>query len=142
MRTTFALVLLAIAPAFVRADEKADEWKGLSGTWTVEKAVLGGADTTGVLSTARLNLGDGKYVLTLGKEDDKGTIAIDTAKKPKAMDIEGTEGPNKGKKYKAIYDLDGDTLRICYALEGEVRPAEFESKPGSKTLVVTYKRKK
>ena len=44
---------------------------------------------------------------------------------------------NKGKKYKAIYNLDGDTLRICYALEGEVRPTDFESKAGSKTLVVT-----
>jgi uncharacterized protein (TIGR03067 family) len=138
MRTTLALVLLAIAPALVSADD----WKGLSGTWAVEKAVLGGADTTGVLSTARLTLGDGKYVLTLGKEEDKGTIAIDAAKKPKEMDIVGTEGPNKGKTYKAIYEVSGDTLKICYALEGEVRPTEFESKAGSKTFLVTYVRKK
>src|SRR5215218_7871657 len=116
MRIVLALSLVAFVPALVRADEKADEWKAMSGKWTVEKAILGGAEATAALSTAVLTLADGKYVLTLGQED-KGTVTIDLAKKPKQMDIEGTEGPNKGKKYLAIYDLAGDSLKICYALE-------------------------
>ncbi|HVK07801.1 MAG TPA: TIGR03067 domain-containing protein [Gemmataceae bacterium] len=142
MRTAFALVLVTFVPAVVRADDKADEWKGLTGTWAVAKATLGGADTTEVLATARLVLVDGKYSLTLGEQVDQGTVTLALGKKPKEMDIEGTEGPNKGKKYRAIYELSGDTLKVCYALEGETRPSEFESKAGSKTFLVAYKRKK
>ena len=78
MRTVLALTLIAFAPGLVRADEKADEWKGLAGKWTIEKAVLGGADTTGVLSAAVLTIAEGKYTLELGGQEDKGTLAIDT----------------------------------------------------------------
>src|SRR5215207_8394237 len=126
MRTVVALALVAFVPALVRADEKADEWKGLGGTWTVEKAVLGGTDATAALSAAVLTIAEGKYTLQFEGKEDKGTVAIDLAKKPKVMDIEGVEGANKGKKYKAIYELAGDTMKVCYALEGEVRPTEFE----------------
>ena len=142
MRTVLALALLAVAPTLVRSDEKADEWKGLSGKWTVEKAVLGGTDATAALSAAVLTISDGKYTLEFEGKEDKGTVAIDHAKKPRTMDIVGTEGANKGKKYMAIYELSGDILKVCYALEGEVRPTEFESKAGSNTFLVTYKRKK
>ena len=58
------------------------------------------------------------------------------------MDVLGTEGPNKGKTFPSIYELDGDTLKICYTLEGKDRPAGFESKEGTETLLVTYKRAK
>jgi hypothetical protein len=57
------------------------------------------------------------------------------------MDIVGTEGPNKGKTFPAIYELEGDTLRICYALEGTKRPTEFKV-TGEKVLLVTYKKTK
>ena len=29
---------------------------------------------------------------------------------PKAMEVTGTDGPNKGKTFPAIYELKGDTL--------------------------------
>lgn len=142
MRFALALTLVAFVPVLGRADDKADEWKGLAGKWTIEKAVLGGTDATGTLSAAVLTITEGKYTLELGGQEDKGTLVLDLVKKPKHMDIAGTEGANKGKKYPAIYELSGDTLKICYALEGETRPTGFESEAGSKTLLVRYERKK
>jgi uncharacterized protein (TIGR03067 family) len=54
----------------------------------------------------------------------------------------GTEGPNQGKTFPAIYELNGDTLRICYDLSGAKRPAEFKTIAGTKLYLVTYSRSK
>ena len=135
-------VAFAILPLALRADDKADEWKSLKGTWKVEKAVLRGQDTTDAFKTAVLTLEEGKYTVEFGGQQDKGTITLDAAKKPKQMTITGTEGPNKGKTLVAIYELSADELKICYALEGKEPPAGFESKAGSTTLFAVYKRDK
>jgi uncharacterized protein (TIGR03067 family) len=58
------------------------------------------------------------------------------------MIITGTEGPNIGKTYPAIYELKGDLLRICYDLSGVKHPTEFKSIAGTKLYLVTYNRKK
>ena len=138
-----ALCLFAIVglSAVVRADDK-DEWKKLSGTWNVEKAVLMGADTTDVFKAAVLTVSEGKYSVKFGEQEDKGTVELDTSKKPKRMTIKSTEGVNKDKTFPAIYEIDGDTCKICYALEGKDAPKEFESKEGTQTLYIVYKRDK
>jgi uncharacterized protein (TIGR03067 family) len=69
-------------------------------------------------------------------------VKIDTSKKPKTMDIIGAEGPNKGKTFLAIYELNGDTLRVCYNLGGKERPAEFKTTKDSLVFLATYQRAK
>ena len=66
----------------------------------------------------------------------------DLSAKPKALDITGTEGPNKGKKIPAIYERNGDTLRVCYDLSGKSRPAEFKTTAGTRLFLVDYKLQK
>ena len=84
-----------------------------------------------------------KYAVTVGKSPlDKGTTKIDPAAKPKTMDIIGTDGPNKGKTFLAIYELNGDTLRVCYDLTGKVRPTEFKTRKGELRFLAAYKRAK
>jgi hypothetical protein len=53
-----------------------------------------------------------------------------------------TEGANQGKTYPAIYELKGDTLRICDDLSGAKRPSEFKTVEGTRLYLVTYDRKK
>jgi uncharacterized protein (TIGR03067 family) len=137
----FALIAVLVPASAARADD-AEEWKGLKGTWKVEKAVLSGKDSTDFFKAAVLTVDEGKYTVVIGKEEDKGTIALDAGKKPKRMTITSTEGAQKGKMIAAIYDLSGDTLKICYALEGKDPPEGFESKEGTMTLFVEYKRDK
>lgn len=133
--------LAALTPA-LRADDKAEALKALNGTWKVEKAVLRGEDSTEAFKTAVLTMADGKYTVEFAGQQDKGTLTVDPAKKPKQMVIVGTEGPNQGKTLAAVYELSGDTLKICYALEGKEPPAGLESKSGTSTLFIIYKREK
>ena len=95
-----------------------------------------------VLKTISLKLDHGKYDVSAAGEPDKGTYTLDAASNPKGMSITGTEGPNNGKTYPAIYEIKGDTLRICYDLSGAKRPTEFKSVAGTHLYLVTYNRKK
>src|SRR5262249_60436894 len=94
----------------------------LQGTWLPSAAELGGKPFPDeVRKTMKLVLKDDKYTVTVGKEVDQGTVKLMPSATPKAMDITGTEGPNKGKTFLAIYERKGDTLRICYDLSGKKR---------------------
>jgi uncharacterized protein (TIGR03067 family) len=135
----FALVLW-FSPSVRSDDTKAD---ALNGTWVPSSAELGGQPLPDdVRKSVKLELKDGKYTLTLGQRVDQGTVKADASAKPKTMDITGVEGPNKGKKFLAIYELEGDTLRICYDLAGKNRPTDFKAPPNTQRFLVTYKREK
>ena len=96
-----------------------------------------------VRKTIKLELdADGKYTVTTGTGVDKGSVKLDVKAKPKTMDINSTEGANKGKTFLAIYDLKDDTLKVCYDLSGKMRPSEFKTAEGSLLFLVTYKREK
>lgn len=141
MKTVLLLGIAAIlATATGWSRNAADEGKLLEGTWLPTAAELGEKpldDAT--LKAIKLVVDGEKY--TVGKVD-RGTLKIDPAAKPKTMDIVGTDGPNKGKTLLAIYELDGDNLRICYDLSGKARPTEFKTKKGEKLFLATYKRAK
>lgn len=127
---------LLIALALLAGDDVQGVWKPLS-------AELGGAKfPEALISKWRLELRDGKYTLTGAESPDSGTYKVDDSAKPKAMDVIGGEGPNKGKPFPCIYELTGDTLRVCYELSGTERPKEFKTEKGTKLYMVTYKREK
>ncbi len=44
--------------------------------------------------------------------------------------------------FPCIYELEGDTLRVCYDLSGKKRPGEFKTAEGTQLYLVTYTRKK
>ncbi len=115
----------------------------VQGDWQPVKAELGGAPMPdSVLRTISLKLGNGTYDVSVGGAPDKGTFELDASTTPKSMTVKGTEGPNKGKIFPAIYEVDKDTLRICYDLSGQKRPSEFKTLAGTKLYLVTYQRKK
>jgi uncharacterized protein (TIGR03067 family) len=115
----------------------------IQGTWLPSSAELGGNKfPEEVRKSIKLVVKDGKYTVTVGMAPDHGTIKLDPSAKPKAIDITGTEGPNKGKTIRAIYELDGDTSRVCYDLGGKSRPTQFKSAAGTQLFLVTYKREK
>ena len=141
-RTAAALVLGALLTSPARGDEKA-ELKKLEGTWLPSAAEFAGRNWPDEqLKATRLVIADAKYTVTVSGQDDKGTLKLDPNAKPLAMDIVGTDGPNKGKTILAIYVRDGDTLRVCYDLTGKNRPTEFKTREGTQLFLVTYKRQK
>jgi uncharacterized protein (TIGR03067 family) len=142
VRLCIALALvLSFSSALWSGDAKDDDV--MQGTWLASAAELGGNKfPDDVRKSIKLMVKDGKYTVTVGKRPDQGTIKLDASAKPKAMDITGTEGPNKDKTILAIYELEGDTLRVCYDLGGKNRPREFKSGAGTQEFLVTYKRQK
>jgi uncharacterized protein (TIGR03067 family) len=124
------------------ADDK-DAGASLEGTWLPSTAELAGQKFPDeITKTIKLTIKGAKYTVTVGKMIDKGTCKLDMSATPKTIDIVGTEGPNKGKTILAIYELTGDTLKVCYDLGGKARPTAFESKPDTQLFLVTYKREK
>ena len=126
-----SLALLAFATGSTRLAD--DDAKAVQGTWLPTKAELSGKPMpVAVLKTIPLKLDNGNYVAYVGDEPDKGTYTLDTNSNPMSMTITGTEGPNSGRTFPAIYELrrdehKGDTLVICYDLSGAKRPAEFKN---------------
>jgi uncharacterized protein (TIGR03067 family) len=83
---------------------------------------------------------------TVKKGDEvifKGTYKADAKKKPRQIDLLFEEGPGdvKDKTSKAIFEIKGDTLRICTGKPGEDdRPTEFSAPEGTNRLLLTFKR--
>ena len=118
-----------------------DDANAVQGSWKPSTAELAGlAMPEAVLKSISMKLDHGKYDVSVAGQPDKGTYTLDSTSNPKSMTITGTEGPNQGKTFPAIYELKGDTLRICYDLSGAKRPAEFKTSPGTKLYLVTYNR--
>jgi uncharacterized protein (TIGR03067 family) len=134
-------LVVSFSPAAWSGDAKNDG--AIEGNWLPSSAELGGKEVPDeVRKTIKLVVKDDRYTVTAGAKVDKGTVKLNPSVKPKTLDITGTDGPNKGKTILAIYERNGDTLRICYDLSGKSRPTEFKTKEGTQLFLVTYKREK
>ncbi len=129
------------------ADDKAElenEARKFQGTWTFESSATGGEE----LSADHLKMfvvtfeGD-KHTVKKGDEVIQvGTQKLDPSKSPKTIDVTMVEGPYKGTVMLGIYEIDADTLKVCFDPGGKTRPTEFKSPPGSKNFVNVHKRVK
>lgn len=134
-------VFLALGSS-LGADDKPGKIN-MDGTWIPTSAEIAGKKfPEDILKTMKLTVKEAKYTVVVGKVMDEGTLKHDLTAKPMTVDIVGTEGPNKGKTILAIFELDGDTLKVCYDLSGKARPTAFETKADSQLFLVTYKREK
>jgi uncharacterized protein (TIGR03067 family) len=113
------------------------------GTWDLIYLERDGEALKPLPNTRTVNAG-GKFVVKVGEEDvAAGTFKVDPSKKPKAVDVTYTEGPDKGKSFKAIYQIDGDTAKLCRAgSPDQERPTEFKTSPGMGGFLARYKRAK
>src|SRR5436190_10957242 len=134
---------LLIGQSVANQVEKTDDALTVQGTWIPVKAELAGSIwPDALLKTIVLKMADGKYEVSVAGQLDKGTYKQDSTSRPKGLTIQGTEGPNAGKSFPCIYELDGDTLRVCYDLSGVKAPTEFATAKGTQLYLVTYMRKK
>jgi uncharacterized protein (TIGR03067 family) len=143
MKNIFYIGLAVAVSLSASAADSLNDAKAVQGNWKPVKAELAGQPMhDAVLKMISLKLDNGKYEVLVGEEPDRGTYTLDSSSEPKSMIITGTEGPNHGKTFPAIYELKGGTLRICYDLSGAKRPTEFKTSAGTQLYLVTYNRKK
>jgi uncharacterized protein (TIGR03067 family) len=58
------------------------------------------------------------------------------------MDLTIKTPDGNERSVKGIYELEGDTLKLCTRDPGQDRPKEFTAKEGSGNTLTVYKRKK
>lgn len=136
------LACVAAAPP-VSAPAKR-ELARLQGTWEMEALEVNGEDVPKKkLKGTTLTIKGNKYVVKVKDTEHEVTIDLDPSKDPKAIDMYLPDGNDAPKLAKGVYDLDGDTFRICrHQMAGEDRPRQIGSWPDTNLFVVTWKRKK
>ena len=104
----------------------------LQGIWTVTALEADGQETPAtMLANARIVIQRDRFTSTGMGADYEGTVKLSTSTKPRQIDMKFDAGPEKGNTNLGIYKLDGDTLKICLATSGTVRPSRFKSTSGS-----------
>ncbi|MCS7047176.1 MAG: TIGR03067 domain-containing protein, partial [Gemmataceae bacterium] len=126
MTALFATAWLAITVGAVGGSPKKTP---IDGGWIAVEMEQDGkklpADVVDKLAIRLTIKGDVYTVSMSGQIVDRGTAKIDAKSKPTTVDITSEDGVNKGKTILAIIEVDGDTLRACYDMEGKGRPTEF-----------------
>ena len=143
------VIVPVIAVLFlVGADDAKDaikkEMAQLEGEWSMVSAEANGLSLPKeTVESGKRVAKDGETTITIGGQVYfKAKFTIDPTKKPKAIDYKMTEGPTKGKTHLGIYELDGDTVKFCFAAPEKDRPTDFTAKEGSQRTLSVWKRDK
>jgi len=137
------LPVLAVA-LLLGADKKDDAKKDLDklqGEWTLVSGEREGQTIPEDIakSLKRTVKGNKATVTRDGETLAQGTMTLDPAKKPKAIDIK-LEGMDQ--LIHGIYELKDDTFKICYGMPGTERPKEFATTAGSGLTLGVWKKAK
>jgi uncharacterized protein (TIGR03067 family) len=137
------VVLLALAAAARPQDAAAKkDLQRMEGAWKVTLEEIDGKPTSEEKKVdVKLVVKDGKYTVFFGdKQAATGTIKLDAGKTPRQIDAIADDGPLKGKAMQGVYEVKGDTMRVCFTQPGKERPTEFRTKEGSGEMLFSYKR--
>jgi uncharacterized protein (TIGR03067 family) len=142
MNKALILTVCTLAAGPPRDDPARADLDKLQGTWTLvvmehEGESAPAEEFKGWTATYEGN----RLTLRAGEEvRRRGLVTLDAGRKPKAMNTWDKDGPFEDQTVPGIYEIDGDTLRVCFARPGEDRPREFTTKRGTGILYCVYKR--
>lgn len=147
------LLFLVVSAALVGADspkkpgDSNKDSERIQGTWAavsyVEDGQYEGERVAPEKSPVRWVVKEDKVTFLADVEgaSAEGSFKLDSGKKPKTIDITFAPAPGtkKDQRILGIYELEGETFKICYAADGGPRPTEFKSKAGSKHVLIVFK---
>jgi uncharacterized protein (TIGR03067 family) len=142
--TPLLATIILVVGAAPKDDANAVDLKKMQGDWMVDTMVKDGIkipddDARALFRTVK----DDTYsVARFSRVVGKGTFKIDATKKPKTIDSTPAGAADKAQQVLGIYELDGDTLKICNAPQGKDRPTDFEAKQGSEHTLIIWQREK
>jgi uncharacterized protein (TIGR03067 family) len=144
---TWRLALLACACTAVSApgggdDSAKSELKKLQGTWKVTRMEVDGT-VIPLQAFAKVGVRIEEDRMTFqdqGKPYDVIEITVRPTKQPRQIDLHYVAGLKKGVKEEGIYELDGDTLKICQSLNAKKqRPTDLQSPKGAARQLMILK---
>jgi uncharacterized protein (TIGR03067 family) len=145
MRSVVVISLMfAMVGVGADSDEVKKEMALLEGEWSMVSGEANGqAVPEDIVKTGKRVAKDGETFVKFGEQTlFKAKFTIDPSKKPKTIDYSMTEGTTKGKTHLGIYELEGDTVKFCFAAPDKDRPKEFTAKEGSNHTYSVWKRVK
>lgn len=144
----FASVGLLLVAGAAQADEAKEELEKLQGTWEIVAVVNNGHAVPAAKVKGGQVVFQGDEMTLKEGSGDKGPrrfrVKLDPSQKPKALDTTALNREYKGSVSPAIYQLDGDTLKLCSPNDPEAkeRPKALKSEEGSDVVLLTLKRLK
>ena len=132
------LVVAITVGSLPGAAEKKDARAQVEGTWQVVSVEMNGQQVPG-LESAELTLrpdGGKTFKLPSGTLEE-GTYKLDPQADPGHIDstTDGKPGTERG-----IYELKGDTLKLCLSTAGGTRPDSFATRAGTDLILIVLKR--
>jgi uncharacterized protein (TIGR03067 family) len=140
-------VTVALAGGSVQGGDKETNesvLKKIQGTWNFIAQEMAGkpapkealAKMTVTFSGDKWTVRDGDKVL------QGGTHKFNPDKKPGEVNAKITEGEGKGSTMLGIYEMKGNTIRVCFDPQGKARPTSFTPKEGQFAATVERQKKK
>jgi RNA polymerase sigma factor (sigma-70 family) len=129
-------------PPAAGRDKPRDDKDLLQGVWDVIAVQTGGKDQGRPATKIVWEFSGDRVFMTNGGLEVTGKLTLDPGKNPKTMDIVVTPAVALARDatLECVYQLDGDTLKICQAVEAP-RPAALATRPGEQNLLYTLKRR-
>jgi len=144
MRIRLLFVALVVIGVVMAADDAPapDDAKLLQGTWILVGFEVNGKSIGDAVRGVGIKVTfKDREVMFSGKgaggKDGPltGTFQLDPSKKPKTIDTTINKEVEPG-----IYQLEGDTLKLCTARAGGERPKEFKTGEGDGTRLFVFQR--
>jgi uncharacterized protein (TIGR03067 family) len=109
----------------------------LQGAWTLTTLHMDGREFP---ASGRIEIaGDRFKSIGMGAEY-AGNVELDDTKKPARFDLVFTEGPEAGNRNLGIYQVNGDSWKLCLNTTGKSRPRSFAANPGSGNALEIFTR--
>lgn len=146
MRSAAWLVVAAVlgvgaAPPLLTETKK--DLARLQGTWEMEALEVNGEEVPAKrLQGTTLTIRGDRYIVKVKDTSHEVTFKLDATPKPKAIDMYLPDGVEVPKLSKGVYELDGDTFRLCrHQMAGEDRPTQLGTWANTNLFLVTWRRK-
>ena len=111
----------------------------LQGTWVITS--INGQELAAAGQSMLLTITGDKYAQTVnGTVNERGTIKLDTTKKPTAIDLVITEGDDANKTQLGLVEVSATALKLKLAVPGDTtRPTNFEQVDNAILAIATKK---
>jgi uncharacterized protein (TIGR03067 family) len=134
------LIIGLLAAASARAEP--GDVQHLQGTWQVQWwEQEGKVSPAAELKNCTVFFGGDLLLIRDGRAWlQTGTFTLDSSKNPKHITVQVKDGAHKGATMLGIYEIRGEILRLCFAVEGMKRPTAFRTTAASGLLLLECKR--
>jgi uncharacterized protein (TIGR03067 family) len=142
--TMFCLASVAYADDSVKDAAIKRDMAERDGTWQVIDLVVNGEKASAAdMKSFKVTNHDNTWTITHdNREVARGTSTIDPLARPKTIDFLVADASMKDQVFHGIYEITGNTRKLCYAPPGAARPTTFISAPRSDRVLVVLQRVK